>query len=79
MLGKIRGLRAMMVAATAVTLAGAGSAAYAASNSTSVIVKGPDHQRLTFVVSPPTTPSGLTSIKSRPTAGCRRPARSSAR
>jgi hypothetical protein len=52
MLGKIRGLRAMVVAATAVTLAGAGSAAYAASNSTSVIVKGPDHQRLTFVVSP---------------------------
>jgi len=52
MLGKIRGLRAMVVAATAVTLASAGTAAYAASNSTSVIVKGPDHQRLTFVLSP---------------------------
>jgi hypothetical protein len=52
MLGKTRGLRAMVVAATVVAVAGAGSAAYAASNSPSVIVRGPDHQRLTFVVAP---------------------------
>jgi hypothetical protein len=41
MLGKIRGLRALAVAATAVTVACAGGAAYGASNSTSVIVRGP--------------------------------------
>jgi hypothetical protein len=52
MLTKIRGLRALAVAALAVTLAGAGGVAYAAGTSTSVIVKAPDHQRLTFVLAP---------------------------
>jgi hypothetical protein len=52
MLTRIRGLRAMVVAATAVTVACAGGAAYAAGTSASVIVKGPDHQRLAFVLAP---------------------------
>jgi hypothetical protein len=49
---KIPGLRAIAVAVAALTLAGAGGAAYAASTSTAVIVKGPDHQRLTFTLNP---------------------------
>jgi hypothetical protein len=48
-------LRAIGIGATVVALAAAGGAAYAAtaaSSSRAVIVKGPDHQRLSFVVSP---------------------------
>jgi hypothetical protein len=52
MLKKIRGLRVMVVAAAAVAVAVAGGAAYAATTSTAVVVRGPDHQRLTFVVVP---------------------------
>jgi hypothetical protein len=49
---KIRGLRVLTIAATAAAIACAGGVAYGASNSTSVIVKGPDHERLTFTLAP---------------------------
>ncbi|MGD0699333.1 MAG: hypothetical protein ABSA02_05545 [Trebonia sp.] len=50
---KRRLLQAIAVGAALLALAGGGEAALAAtSGSPSVIVTGPDHQRLTFVVSP---------------------------
>jgi hypothetical protein len=49
---RTRLLRPIAVGVTVIALATAGGAAYAATSSRSVIVKGPDHQRLTFVVSP---------------------------
>ena len=49
---KTRYLRAIAVGAAVVALAAASGAAYAATSSRSVIVKGPDHQRLSFVLPP---------------------------
>ena len=52
---KARFLRPIAVGATVIALAAAGGAAYAATAATTshaVIVKGPDHQRLSFVVAP---------------------------
>jgi len=50
---KRRLLQAVAVGAALLALGGAGGAAFAAtSSSPSVIVTGPDHQRLTFVLSP---------------------------
>jgi hypothetical protein len=51
-MNRIRVLRAIAAGAAVVALAAAGGAAYAATSSRSVIVKGPDHQRLSFVVAP---------------------------
>lgn len=49
---KRRLLQAVVAGAALLALAGGGEAAFAATSSPSVIVTGPDHQRLTFVVSP---------------------------
>jgi len=49
---KTRYLRAIAVGAAVVALAAASGAAYAATSSRSVIVKGPDHQRLSFTLPP---------------------------
>jgi hypothetical protein len=49
---KGRLLQAVVAGAALLALAGGGEAAFAATSSPSVIVTGPDHQRLTFVVSP---------------------------
>jgi len=49
---KKRYLRPIAVAAALLAIGGASGAAYAASRSPAIIVTGPDHQRLTFVVSP---------------------------
>jgi hypothetical protein len=51
-MNRTRYLRAITVGATVVAVAAATGAAYAATSSRSVIVKGPDHQRLTFVLAP---------------------------
>ena len=49
---KRRLLQAVVAGAALLALAGGGEAAFAATSSPSVIVTGPDHQRLTFVVPP---------------------------
>lgn len=49
---KRRLLQAAAAGAALLALAGGGGAAYAATNSPSIIVTGPDHQRLTVVLSP---------------------------
>ncbi|MGO8957427.1 MAG: hypothetical protein ACLQFR_08685 [Streptosporangiaceae bacterium] len=49
---KRRFLQAIAAGAALVALAGAGGAAFAATSSPAVIVTGPDHQRLTFVLAP---------------------------
>jgi hypothetical protein len=49
---KRRLLQAVVAGAALLALAGGGEAAFAATSSPSVIVTGPDHQRLTFVVAP---------------------------
>jgi len=51
-MGKARFLRLIAVGAAVTALAAAGGAAYAATSSQTVIVRGPDHQRLSFVVAP---------------------------
>jgi hypothetical protein len=49
---KRRLLQAVAVGAALLAVAGGGGAALAATSSPSVIVTGPDHQRLSFVLSP---------------------------
>jgi len=49
---KARFLRPIAVGATVIALAAAGGAAYGATSSHSVIVRGPDHERLSFAVAP---------------------------
>jgi hypothetical protein len=49
---KRRLLQAIAAGAALLAVAGGGGVAFAATDSPSVIVTGPDHQRLTFVLSP---------------------------
>ncbi len=51
-MNRTRILRVITVGATVVALAAAGGAAYGATRSHSVIVTGPDHQRLSVTLSP---------------------------